>query len=37
MAQKFVNKFLIASIILSSIVGITGVIYSVSTLEHRKR
>ena len=36
MAQKFVNKFLIASVLLSSIVGATGVVYSVSTLEIEK-
>jgi len=36
MAQKFVNKFLIASILLSGIVGVTGLIYSIGTLQIEK-
>ncbi|HAJ97284.1 MAG TPA: hypothetical protein DCO72_06065 [Ruminococcus sp.] len=36
MVQKFINKFLIASVLLSSIVGVTGVIYSISTLNIEK-
>ncbi len=36
MAQNFVNKFLIASVVLSSIVGVTGVIYSIGTLNIEK-
>lgn len=36
MAQKFVNKFLIASVILSSIVGTTGIVYSAGTLKIEK-
>ncbi len=36
MAQKFVDKFLIASVLLSSIVGVTGVIYGISTLKIEK-
>ena len=36
MVQKFINKFLIASVLLSSIVGVTGVSYSINTLEIEK-
>ncbi|MBR4320339.1 MAG: GGDEF domain-containing protein [Oscillospiraceae bacterium] len=36
MAQKFINKFLIASVLLSLIIGIIGVIYGIDTINIEK-